>query len=289
MKQNALVFLLFLLLTPFFADAQSFYAIRRERSLILTGGLSSSSYFGELKNDGELIDAKPAVTVGLQYYFTPIISARTELTYFTLKGSDADADDPGRTIRNLSFTSGNVEWNFVGMVNLFPMGRKFYQRPRFNLYGFAGIGLMYMNPKAEYEGKKYALQPLETEGVHYARVQPVIPYGLGVRVKAGPFFNVCVESGWRTTFTDYMDDISTVYPDRSTWTNPIRIALSDRRQELDSSLEPASAGSKRGNPDKNDSYYFLTLKIEYYLPSNFMAKHNQRRKLYNSKRKAYYR
>ena len=139
---------------------------------------------------------------------------------------------------------------------------------------------MFMNPKTTLDGKKYALQPLMTEDVKYSRFQPVIPYGLGLRIKTGPFFNVSIEGGWRVTFTDYMDDASTVHPDKSTWTDPIRIALSDRRT--------GESNNIRGNPDKNDNYYLLTLKIEYYLPYNFLFK-NPNRKLYNTKRKAYYR
>lgn len=271
---------------PLVSKAQSFYSIRRERSLIVVAGVGTSSYFGELKNPGDYVDAKPTINLGLQYYIHPNINLRTELTYFTLKGDDAKADgDSGRKNRNLSFTSGNFELNATGAVSIFPLGHRFYQRPGFNLYGFAGVGLMYMNPKAEYDGKKHALQPLETEEISYSRFQPVIPYGLGVKFKAGPFFNVAFESGWRLTFTDYIDDVSTVHPDKSSWTDPIRIALSDRRQEGNPALSPYPAGTQRGNSDKNDGYLLLTFRIEYYLPNNFLMNNN--RKLYNVKRKSY--
>src|SRR5690606_13823867 len=164
-KRGGACWLFILFVLPFFADAQSFYAVRRERSLIGIVGAGTSSYSGELKNQGDYLDAKPTINVGLQFYFTDRISVRSELTYFTLRGDDAKANDPSRVRRNLSFTSGNIEFNTVGMVNLFPMGRRFYQRPNINFYGFAGIGLMYMNPKAELNGEKYALQPLKTEDV----------------------------------------------------------------------------------------------------------------------------
>ncbi len=271
---------------PLLSNGQSFYSIRRERSLILSVGAGTSTYYGELKNQGDYLDARPTVNVGLQYFIHPNINLRSELNYFSLGGDDAKADpESGRKNRNLSFTSGNFELNVTGAVNLFPLGHRFYQRPGFNVYGFAGIGMMYMNPKAKYQGAKYALQPLQTEGVSYSRFQPVIPYGLGVKVKAGPFFNVAVEGGWRLTFTDYMDDASTVHQDKSTWTDPIRIALSDRRQEGNPTLSPYPVGTRRGNPDKNDGYFLLTLKVEFYLPTNFLIQNN--RKLYNVKRKSY--
>ncbi len=287
MKRVIIVFLALVITLPEVL-AQSFYSIRRERDVIATFGGGTSTYYGELANPGDYIDAKPTFNVGLQYYFTNRISGRAELTWFQLAGDDAKADDQSRVNRNLSFSSNNLELSATGAVNLFPMGQRFYQRPPINFYGFAGVGLVYINPKAEYEGKKYALQPLQTEDVKYSRVQFVVPYGIGARLKAGPFVNIAIEGGWRFTFTDYLDDVSTIHPDKSSWTDPIRIALSDRRQEGDQDLDPYAPGTQRGNPDKNDQYFLLTAKIEVYLPSGVFGTNSQR-KLYNRKRKAIYR
>lgn len=278
--------LLLFLLTPVLASSQTFYAVRKERSLILVGGMGTASYFGDLKDPGDLIDVKPSISAGLQFYFTNRISVRSELTYYSIKGDDASSSDPSRKDRNLSFKSGNLELNAVGIVDLLPLGRRFYQRPRINLYGLAGIGVTYMNPKAEYNGEKYALQPLKTEDVTYSRIQPVIPYGIGVRIKAGPFFNIGIESTWRKTFTDYLDDVSTVHPDKSGWTDPVRIALSDRRVEGNPELSPYQPGKRRGDPNDDDAYHLLMLKVEYYLPDNFLFK-DPYRKLYNTKRRPY--
>lgn len=267
-----------MLIIPVLTNAQTFYAYGSQlRSLLLTGGIGTSSYFGDLKDPGVAIDAKPTLNIGLQNYFHPRISARAELTMFTLKGDDASSDAPTRQVRNLSFKSTNFELNVVGIVDLFPpMGRRFYQRPNFNAYGFAGVGVMYMNPKAELNGETYALQPLRTENVSYSRIQPVIPYGLGIRIKVNPFMNIGIESGWRLTFTDYVDDVSTVHPDKTGW-DPIRAQLSDRS---DVGFKP---GHVRGDPDKNDAFHTLMLKFEYFLPNNFLFG-DQYKKLYNMRR-----
>lgn len=280
--------LLLLILAPVLASSQTFYAVRKERSLILVGGFGTASYFGDLKDPGDLIDVKPSISAGLQFYFTPRISMRSELTYFSIKGDDESSSDQSRVDRNLSFTASNFELNAVGIVDLLPLGRRFYQRPGINIYGLAGVGVMYMNPKAEYNGVKHALQPLKTEDVSYSRFQPVIPYGLGVRFKAGPFFNIGIESIWRKTFTDYVDDVSTVHPNKAGWTDPVRVALSDRRVEGNPELSPYAPGAKRGDSTKDDAYHLLLLKIEYYLPNNFLFK-DPYQKLYNTKRRAYYR
>ncbi|MFM8914312.1 MAG: hypothetical protein ACKOE6_15555, partial [Flammeovirgaceae bacterium] len=66
MKKFTLTFSMLLMVAMTFA--QSFYAARRERSLILTGGTGTSTYYGELANPGNYINANLNLNVGLQYY-----------------------------------------------------------------------------------------------------------------------------------------------------------------------------------------------------------------------------
>jgi len=277
-----------LLVTVFCADAQSFYAARRERSLILVGGIGTSSYQGELTNTRDVYKAKPSLSAGLQYYLNNQISLRAEADWFQFKGDDAKAPiESGRQARNLSFKSDNFEVNFTGHISLLPQGRRFYQRPKINLYGFAGIGLLYFNPKTEYLGETYALQPLKTELVDYSRFAFVVPFGLGAKFKMGPFFNLSIEGGLRKTFTDYIDDVSTVHVDAAAFTDPIAAALSDRGPEV--GAKKAEPGSIRGNPDTDDWYFILSAKVEYYLPTNFVFGGNSQQKFTKRKRNAYYR
>jgi len=279
------ILVLLILGQTLFVSGQSFYAIRRERSLIVTAGTGNASYFGELKDPKEYLDPKFNLCLGLQYFVDPRISIRTELTYFQLHGTDANSSDGSRVRRNLSFNSGNFEFNANGTINLLPLGHRFYQRPALNAYAFVGIGLLYTNPTAKLDGEKYALQPLRTEDVKYSRLQFIIPYGLGARMKINPFFNIALEGGYRLTFTDYLDDVSTVHPDKSSWDpNSARFKLSDRRPEL--GLEPYNTGDQRGNTGKNDGYFLLNVKVEYYLPKNFLFNDNQR-SFYNKKRKSF--
>lgn len=276
-----LVVLLFL---PEWADAQSFYAVRRERSIIGTLGLGTSSYFGDLKEEKRSIDSKPTINFGFQYYFTNRIVGRADLSWVQLSGSDKGAEDIDRQYRNLSFTANNIELSTTAAINMLPKGDRFYQRPRFNVYGFAGIGVLYSNPKAEYQGEKYALQPLQTEGVKYSKFHFVVPYGLGARVMVSPFFDISLEGGYRLTFTDYLDDVSTVHVGPGVLTG-VAEALSDRRPEVGQPMAPA--GTRRGDPSNNDSYFVATLKLEYFIPDDVFW--NSNNKLYRSKRKAYYR
>jgi hypothetical protein len=281
----SLLFLASVLFLPEWLGAQSFYAVRRERSIIGSVGLGTATYYGELANPGDYLDAKPSVNVGLQYFLTNRVSIRSELTWFKIVGDDAKADDDSRVRRNLSFTSNNFELNAMGAINLAPNGQRFYNRPRLNFYALAGVGLLYSNPKTEYQGEKVALQPLQTEGVKYSKFNFVIPYGLGARVMINPFTNLVIEGVYRITFTDYLDDVSTVHLGSSAFSDPIAGALSDRRPEI--GLPEAAPGTKRGNPDKNDGYMLLQAKFEFYIPDDIFW--NSSNKLYRSKRKAYYR
>lgn len=272
------------ILTSSLVEAQSFYSARRERSIILTAGSGTSTYLGDLANRTVIPNADLNINIGLQYYFNNRISARAEVNWFTLAGDDKSATAGGRNFRNLSFQSSSFELSAVGMVNLFAHGDRYYRRPGFNVYGFAGIGLLYFNPKATYKGASIALQPLKTEGVAYSLITPTIPFGLGVRLKVTPQFNISIEGGWRKTFTDYIDDVSTVYLDNSSFTDPTAKALADRRPELSDPLPLNQAGDKRGDPTNNDGYLLLNAKIEYYLPWDFGG--SDRRKSYTQKRRS---
>ena len=247
-------------------QAQSFYGSRRNRTTILTVGTGTTSYFGDLNDPGDRFDSKPNGNVGLQYYFNERIGARAEVAWFQLQGDDSE-EDGGYAARNLSFHSNNFELNAVGVFDILPRGRRFYQRQSVMPYVFAGIGLLYFNPKADYQGQSYALAPLQTEGVDYSRVTMVLPYGGGVKFKAGPFFNVGLEIGYRHALTDYLDDVSTTYPEKLLTAPELVRELSNRTDKADAVV----IGAQRGNPEDNDGYAIINLKLEYYLPGDLFS------------------
>jgi len=289
MRRFIIVVLLFIVIAPYFAEAQSFYAIRRNRNLLVGAGTGTANYYGEMVNPGELGILKPNITFSAEYYWTDRISTRAQVTWFQFSGDDSEANDDRRR-RNLMFRSSNIEFSAIGVINLTPLGLRFYQRPTWNIHAFAGVGVLYFNPKAKIDGEWVALAPLETEGKKYSRVIPVFPVGLGVRYKVDPFFNVILEGGYRVTFTDHLDDVSVVrYPDPATLKSDLARRLSDRRAELGPDNVPANplTQGRRGNPEKNDGYFIANVTVQYYLPQEIFR--NSQRKLYKSRRKAYYR
>jgi hypothetical protein len=274
-------------LISFVSEAQSFYAIRRNRNLMVSAGSGIAYYQGDLVDPAEIGILKPNVAFGAEYYFFPRVSARVGLTWFMLAGTDKKANDD-RVERNLHFRSGNIELNATGTFNLIPTGIRFYQRARINLHAFAGIGVAFINPKAELNGTWYALQPLETELKKYSRFQPVIPFGFGARFKIDPFWNVIVEGGYRKTFTDHLDDVSrTRYPDATLLKSDLSRLLSDRRPEIGTQPGRPTEVGKRGNPANDDGYFIGSITVQYYLPKEIFR--DNQRKLYNTKRRAIYR
>jgi hypothetical protein len=290
--------LLSLILVPLFADAQSFYAIRRNRNLMVSAGSGIAYYKGDMVDPRELGILKPNIAFGAEYFVLPRISVRAGLTWFQMAGKDSKANDD-RIERNLHFRSSSLELNATGAVNLIPTGERFYQRARINLHAWAGIGVLYFNPKAQYQGDWVALAPLHTENKKYSRIQPVIPFGLGVRIKVDPFFNVLIEGGYRKTFTDYLDDVSSRrYANSTELESDLARALADRRIEgfiargqdynAEKYTDPewASTHGRRGNPKNDDGYFIGNITVQYYIAKEVFR---SQRKLYNRKRKAIYR
>ncbi|MDH5475490.1 MAG: hypothetical protein OEX22_07365 [Cyclobacteriaceae bacterium] len=289
MKKGFFITVIFISIISIEAFSQSFYSRKRERKFIGSVGTGTSTYYGELSNDNDYMDAKPNLNFGLQYFVTNRIGIRTEITWFQLSGNDKEADSEGRVLRNLSFISNNYEINVEGLVNLMPKGQRYYQRKPINFYGFVGFGMMFFNPKAEAPstvneaGKKVALHPLKTEGVAYNRFVPIIPFGLGGKMKVSPFLNIVIEGGFRKTFTDYLDDASTTFQDPASLESDLARAMADRTQEIPGDIiPPRQEGDIRGNPGKKDSYFIANIKVEYYLsPKGLFSGSNRSRPVKN--------
>ncbi len=252
----------------FESAAQSFYHQNHDRRWLFTAGTGITSYFGELANPGDYLDAKPNLNFGLERKLNTKWGVRTELTWYQIAGSDAEASDASRRERNLSFKSNNFEINIEALWMFFREGVRFYQRRVVNPYLLGGIGLTHFTPKTDYEGITYNLRKYKTEDIDYGSTALVLPVGFGFRLRLSHILNLNFEGGYRITFTDHLDDVSTSYIATEGIEDPVRVALIDRRPEL--GLQPAEPGTQRGNPEQNDGYAIFNIKVEYYLPSHLI-------------------
>ena len=155
---------------------------------------------------------------------------------------DSKFDADSKKYKNLSFHStildfeGGIEINFLE----YEPGSK---KHRFTPYIFAGLSIFKFNPKTYYQGKEYELQPLGTEGqglTAYPDKKPyklssfAIPFGIGIKWSVSEKVSLGLEWGLRKTFTDYLDDVSTRYPDPALLRaekGAVAAALSNRQNE----------------------------------------------------------
>ena len=165
----------------------------------VTVGAGTATYLGDLGRDAAFYtNFTPQLNVSIRKRFTPFLSARAELQYYNLTGSDAKFGDESRQRRNLSFRANNFEFSVTGQID-FLQNSLFYERYSrrrpINVFGFAGIGVTTNSPQAKLDGQWYSLRPYQTEGKSYSAFQPVIPFGLGVRFKATMTSDILIEVG----------------------------------------------------------------------------------------------
>ncbi len=218
-----------------------------------------------------------------RYKWRPKISLKLAFDYLRIEGDDKLSTNLGRHYRNLNFRNDmfdlglTAEWFFYENNDL---GNTYRYRNGFRAYLFGGVGGFYSNPKGFYQGSWTKLRPLQTEGVAYK------PFGVNIPVGVGFFFTfekkhrIGYEINWRTTFTDYLDDISGSYPTTAP-ANGATNALSNRSTELGGSAaadNPGAynffvnpngtaryAGQKRGDKTHKDSYITMSLSYSYVL------------------------
>lgn len=200
------------------------------------------------------------------------LSIKSNLVWARISGADSYSSNPARNTRNLSFRNDIVELNAIGQIHFIQindLGRKFRHKDNFRAYVGAGIGLIYHNPKTFYQGVYIPLRPLQTENVNYSKVAAVIPVSGGFTFTFDKRYKIGFDLCWRTTFTDYLDDISTRYADPSIMISPLAAELSNRTDELDNIssafAENFTPGNKRGDSSHNDSYLTSTVEFSYAL------------------------
>jgi hypothetical protein len=219
----------------------------------------SSYYLGDLNPERHF--AMPGIGMGAlyRYNFNQHLSARANGFFGRVAGSDAVVKfDP---VRNLQFRSNVMELSIQGEVNFLPFIAGDLTT-LFTPFIFGGGGFTGFNPQAELEGRWYDLQPLKTEGQGselYPEREPYslftsnILFGVGVKFNITRTVTGGFEWGFRRTGTDYMDDISTTYPDAGVFgNNTLALQLFDR--SLENRYE--NQNFQRGNPNSKDWYSF---------------------------------
>ena len=253
---------LFLLALPLLARSQT---LQKDTEVGLM--LGCMNYIGDLNAQKITDKVNFAASAIIRYDFHPRWAVQFGMTYGNVESGNPDVVE----IRNLSFRSHIIEGSLTVQFNFLPYQLGAYAQ-RFTPYMFAGIGVFGFNPKAQYNGTWYELQPLCTEGQGlsqypdrepYSLIQLCVPFGLGFKCRIGKYFTVGAEYGFRKTWTDYIDDVSTTYVDGellSANTDGMASILSDRSGEIELNHAYAS-GTQRGDDSLDDWYAFFRLSI----------------------------
>jgi hypothetical protein len=290
MKKHCLLILILILLIPSWSEAQRIRARWKAYRFEWSAGIGASNFLGELGGanqigtngfkDLEFNATRQTLVVGLRYKITPFLALHSHATWATVTGDDALTEERFRHNRNLNFRSPIFELNcnFEASIlsqkegGLYKLrGVKRSASYEVSAYAFAGIGVFHFNPKGQLGDKWIALQPLGTEGQgisparkKYKLTQVCIPVGFGFRYFFNRRMGIGLEYGIRKTFTDYIDDVSKTYYDKSAIAaanGPEAAFMSDKSLGLNENQ--TSTDQQRGDPRDNDAYMFAVFSIHY--------------------------
>ena len=267
-KRTVLYMFLLLLALPMRSQRQDFLA---SSELLLYGG--GMNYMGDLNDQSALSLPRLAGGLGIRYRIGNRWALRATASY----GSVACEEDYIK-LRNLSFKSNIFEAAAVAEFNFAPFGAGATDR-QWTPYIFGGLGVFYFNPMAPHRTSESEIQwvelpPLHTEGQGsaaypdrrpYALVQMCMPFGVGVKLRLGKSFSLSAEYGFRKTWTDYLDDVSTTYVAREVLMDNaedgnLAVAMADRSGEVEEGYANAP-GIKRGDDSLDDWYAFFHISL----------------------------
>lgn len=248
------------------------------------GGMAGgTSYYGDLqKAKPELGSFGPTVALMARWNRSPRLAFKATATHGSFNATDLRTLGYFRN-RNLEVQTKLYELAVCAEYNLMPYdvmdGKTSVP------YVFGGLGGLYFNPQARYQGKFIDLRPLGTEGQFleggkkYSPLQVVIPIGLGVKLALWQRLSVAFEFGIRQTFTDYLDDVGGKYPnlDILEKQNPIAAAMSYKVTTITAttpSQRLSIEGQKRGDNYRFDRYYTAGFSMTYSLASPKKMEYN---------------
>ncbi|MDX1907771.1 MAG: DUF6089 family protein [Bacteroidia bacterium] len=267
---------LFLVLVMLWMTSGNAQAQYRYGYFRIGGSVGSTHYLGDLDNDFTVQFTKPGFELSGSYRLNPLMTARVSFYKGYARAADSISGNEARNRRNLSFRTPITEASAQLVFDFLPTDRSYVYRPVYTPYVFGGVALFNFNPQAQLNGQWYDLQPLGTEGQYlpspddrypepYALTQFSIPMGAGVRMAISRKLDLEIETGFRKTFTDYLDDVSGRYPDLEALRaqNPISAILSDRIDRTQFPQGGAIVNGIRGDRTQQDWYIYTCVRLNY--------------------------
>lgn len=255
------------ILFPLLGSAQSWHA---------GGFLGISNYSGDLVQQRvDLKYTKPSVGLFVRRDINRFLTLRLGVQYGNIAGADSTNESKDLRARNLSFRSDIWEVNLMAEINFLDI-----EVTGYTPYVFVGVaGFSFYPTTKDSAGGTVRLRRLRTEGQGlpqypdrqmYNIRQVSIPFGVGVKVQLNDLWTIGAELGFRKTFTDYLDDVSTTYVDQNTllqYTGPNGVKFAYRGDEVNAKDVPRGTypvdGTIRGSDKNKDWYVFSGVTLAY--------------------------
>lgn len=224
------------------------------------GGMN---YVGDLAPNMVMSESHFAYGIFGRYNISSSFALTLSRNKGTISGSDQNVAE--NQFRNLSFKTSIDEYMGVIEFNYLKYALGVLDK-KYTSYVFLGAGMLRYNPQTYFEGGWVDLRPIQTENVAYSDFTVIVPFGIGFKWRFAEAYAFEANLGFRKVFTDYLDDVSSVYPD------PVSTAqrkgakgamITDRTAELNGNVPQYKVGDKRGNADFNDWYVSAGISFSY--------------------------
>ena len=260
----------FLLLIGLLISSSAFSQVE----LAIKGG--GAFYFGDISADNSrsFHNAKETVGLNVRYNYKPYLSFNLGYNWAQVIGTDAYSAS-AVNFRDLSVST------YINEISLMPefnfLNVKIGEEGKFTAYAGTGISFFHFMPTTNYKSSSYVrLREVGTEGqglpgyaAPYKQYSFAIPMNLGIKFAINDFFSI----DWtilnnRYTFTDYLDDVSTVYPDLT----ELGDAKGQSAVYLSARGKEKKKGDYRGNTETNDWFGTMTVGFCFNLGAINMKK-----------------
>lgn len=225
--------------------------------------IGSSGYKGDIGNQKiGYIFKNQSFSTGVVYKnnINEYLSLRSSFKYGKLSANDSESENVSIQERNLNFKSFIYDLNIGFEFNFFKF--KFSSRRKISTpYLYGGISIFKFNPMGQnFNGEWLYLQTISTEGQsinqQYKLVSWSLPFGFGYKTQLKNKLSMGIEWIWHKTYTDYLDDVSSYYPEAE--------LLSPEAYEINyQNNQIITPGKSRGNPNNNDWFNFFGITFTY--------------------------